>query len=123
MVLPAEKSYDLDHMLQELHSNSNKIFQLQDEIEGAQSHLGIKIKFHEDSTCTSVSDRVFEACGGSEFGNASLPVPASQCVPSVHFTSSESDHSQDMLHELQALENEFDELDKEINSLIQESCL
>ncbi|XP_062597532.1 uncharacterized protein LOC134258956 [Saccostrea cucullata] len=122
-MLPPEKSYDLDHMLQELHSNSNKIFQLQDEIEGAQSHLGIKIKFHEDSTCTSVSDRVFEACGGSEFGNASLPVPASQCVPNVHFTSSESDQSQDMLHELQALENEFDELDKEINSLIEESCL
>lgn len=29
-VLPEEKSVDLDHMLQELHQNSDKIFQLQD---------------------------------------------------------------------------------------------
>lgn len=28
--LPEEKSVDLDHMLQELHQNSDKIFQLQD---------------------------------------------------------------------------------------------
>lgn len=29
-VLPEEKSVDLNHMLQELHQNSDKIFQLQD---------------------------------------------------------------------------------------------
>ncbi|XP_065928846.1 uncharacterized protein [Magallana gigas] len=123
-MLPEEKYVDLDHMLQELHQNSDKIFQLQDEIEGEQKRLGITIKFHEDSTPRVLSDGIVEANTPSEFMQASLPDKGCQFVPSVHFTSSESSQSCGFLHELRALENEFEDLDEEINMLIEENnCL
>ena len=43
------------------------------------------------------------------------------CVPSIHFTSSDSSQSCELLHELQAMEDEFDELDRQINTLISEN--
>ncbi|XP_056007438.1 uncharacterized protein LOC125666199 [Ostrea edulis] len=117
-VLPEESPIEFDHILQELHNNSSKIFQLQDEMEGTQTSLGIHIKFYEDSTPPSLSEGLMEAHTAEEFCCAHLPVEEARRVPSIHFTSSESSQSQDVLHELQAMEETFDDIDKEITSLI-----
>nr|XP_022309065.1 uncharacterized protein LOC111114852 [Crassostrea virginica] len=115
-----EKAVDLEEMLQELQQNSTHIVRLQDEIEEGQKSRGINIKFHDDSTPASLSEGVRETVS-PEFLRTGLPGERAHCVPSIHFTSSGSSQSCELLHELQAMEDEFDELDREINTLISEN--
>ena len=75
------------------------------------------IDFFNESTCFSDDVHVF-SCILTLLMSVG---DRAHCVPSIHFTSSGSSQTCELLHELQAMEDEFDELDRQINTLISEN--
>ncbi|XP_033762626.1 uncharacterized protein LOC117344085 [Pecten maximus] len=111
-----EEDVDLEAMLTQLEAYSD-MCQLEDDVDAAQKRLGIDITYHDDSSGSIFSPGVKLADTSSEFGFPFLPEEDAQMVPSQPSVDMDSDNpsqSDQILQELLVLDDEFQQLEKEM---------